>query len=267
MVDSITPATDDALRERVSAELRCDDAWPIQREEYTQWVIEDRFCNDRPPWELAGVTMSPDIAGYDRAKLRLLNGAHSSLAYLGSLLEIESVGDAMGNTALAGFVEMLMREHIAPAIALPAGLDAPRYIDAILERFRNPSIRHRLSQIAWDGSQKLPVRLLSTIGEALEQGRSIDALCMPIAAWMHFVRCQATRGVALVDPMNDVLTTIGNSCTGDAAKDVSAFLSLTGVFAALAEDERFVVALTRAYGSLGDTTAARVSRVLDRVHA
>lgn len=262
MVDSITPATDDALRERVRGELGCDDAWPIQREEYTQWVVEDRFCNDRPPFEQVGVTLSQDIAGYDRAKLRLLNGAHSSLAYLGSLMDIDSVGDAMCNEALSGFVALLMRERIAPAIALPEGLDASAYIEAILHRFRNPSIRHRLSQIAWDGSQKLPVRLLSTIGDALAQGKDIDALCLPIAAWMHFVRRQASRGVALVDPMNDVLTAVAKACTGDAAKDVSAFLALDAVFAPLSADERFVASLIHAYAALGDASPEQMSCVL-----
>ncbi|WP_109126965.1 mannitol dehydrogenase family protein [Dyella sp. C11] len=262
MVDSITPATDDALRERVRGELGVDDAWPIQRELYTQWVVEDRFCNERPPLEHVGVTLSTDIAGYDRAKLRLLNGAHSSLAYLGSLMDLDSVGDAMANGALCGFVEQLMRSHIAPAIALPDGMNANPYIDAILERFRNPSIRHRLSQIAWDGSQKLPVRLLSTIGESLALGRNIDALCLPIAAWMHFVRRQATRGVALIDPMNDVLTAIGVACTGNAAGDVAAFMALDAVFAPLSDDTRFIGALRHAYAVLGEGTPHVVERAL-----
>jgi fructuronate reductase len=265
MVDSITPATDDALRERVQLELGVTDAWPIQRETYTQWVVEDRFCNDRPPLELAGVTLSRDIAGYDRAKLRLLNGAHSSLAYLGSLMEIDSVGEAMAEPALAAFVERLMREHIAPVIALPEGLDARSYIDAILERFRNPAIRHRLSQIAWDGSQKLPVRLLSTIGEALAQGRTIAPLCIPVAAWMHFVRRQAHCGIALVDPLNDTLSALGLACSGDPETDVPAFLALDAVFAPLSGDERFRSWLLRAYGALGDARPATVARVLQAV--
>lgn len=84
MVDSITPATDDALRMRVQDQLGVHDAWPIQRERYSQWVIEDRFCNGRPAFERAGVTLSEDLAGYARAKLRLLNAPHSALAYLGS---------------------------------------------------------------------------------------------------------------------------------------------------------------------------------------
>jgi fructuronate reductase len=262
MVDSITPATDDALGERVRNELGCDDAWPIQREEYTQWVVEDRFCNERPPLEQFGVTLSQDIAGYDRAKLRLLNGAHSSLAYLGSLMELDSVGDAMAQPVLAGFIEQLMRESIAPAITLPQGMDAGHYIDAILQRFRNPSIRHRLSQIAWDGSQKLPVRLLSTITDALAQGRPIHALCLPIAAWMHFVRRQATRGVALVDPLNDALTAIGLACTGAPAADVDRFLPLDSVFAPLSAQAPFVSALRETYAALGDATPPSVAQAL-----
>lgn len=262
MVDSITPATDDALRERVHAELGYLDAWPIQRETYTQWVIEDRFCNDRPPFERAGVTMSHDIAGYDRAKLRLLNGAHSTLAYLGSLMNIETVTEAMSDPLLASFVERLMRHVIAPAITLPVSMDVSVYMDAILERFRNPSIRHRLSQIAWDGSQKLPVRLLSTISDALAANLSIHALCLSIAAWMQFVRRQAHHGVALIDPMNEELSAVGLACTGDASVDVDAFLKLDTVFAPLAGDARFTRTLREAYTALGNGTPTSVARAL-----
>ena len=263
MVDSITPATDDALRERVAHELHCRDAWPIQRETYAQWVIEDRFCNLRPPFELTGVTMSDDIAGHDRAKLRLLNGAHSTLAYLGSLLNLETVADAMQEPLLAGFVERLMRVAIAPVIALPDHLDAASYIDAILARFRNSAIRHRLAQIAWDGSQKLPVRLLSTIADALAADKPIDDLCLAVAAWMQFVRRQARNGVALFDPLADVLAGVGQACTGDADHDVNAFLQLGAIFAApLSRDARFTCALQTAYASLADGTPASASQAL-----
>jgi fructuronate reductase len=262
MVDSITPATDAPLRERVAAALDCADAWPIQRETYTQWVIEDDFCNARPPFEQAGVTMSPDIAGYDRAKLRLLNGAHSTLAYLGSLLELETVGDAMATPLLARWVERLMRESIAPVITLPAGFDAGAYIHAILDRFRNPSIRHKLAQIAWDGSQKLPVRLLSTIADALARGRDVAPLCLCIAGWMCFVRRQARHGVALVDPMNEALGAIGRGCTGEAGRDVAAFLTLDAVFAPLSSDARFIAALRTAYAALDDGSPAAVGTAL-----
>lgn len=262
MVDSITPATDDALRAQVATGLGVADAWPVQREPYTQWVVEDDFRNGRPSLERVGVVMSGDIAGYDRAKLRLLNAPHSTLAYLGALMELETVAETMRQPRLAGFVERLMRRDIVPSLTLPQGFDADAYVDAILERFANPAIRHLLLQIAWDGSQKLPVRLLGTIAEALAAGRDIDRLCLPVAGWMQFVRRQAQRGVALVDPLAEILADIGRAATGDAAHDVAAFLQVQAVFAPLATDARFVATLQRAYAALGDADPAAVEHAL-----
>ncbi|QSX73773.1 mannitol dehydrogenase family protein [Lysobacter arenosi] len=262
MVDSITPATDEALRERVATQLACTDAWPVQREAYTQWVVEDSFCNGRPALERVGVTLSADIAGYDRAKLRLLNAPHSALAYLGALMEIETVAQAMATPVLAAFVERLMHDGIVPNVKAPAGFNAGAYVEAILARFRNPAIQHRLLQIAWDGSQKLPVRLLGTIGDALAAGHPIDLLCLPVAAWMQFVRRQARNGVTLVDPMAEVLAEVGRATTGDANDDVARFLALDSIFAPLSADDRFVDAVRVAYVRLGDGTPAAVWRAL-----
>ncbi|MGJ4728023.1 mannitol dehydrogenase family protein [Luteimonas sp. SDU101] len=262
MVDSITPASDDALRERVSAALGVEDAWPVQREAYTQWVVEDDFRSGRPRFERAGVVMSSDIAGYDRAKLRLLNAPHSALAYLGSLMRIDTVAEAMREPALAGFVERLMREDIVPTLSLPDGFDPDAYVAAILERFRNPAIRHLLAQIAWDGSQKIPVRLLGTIADALAAGRRIDRLCLPVAGWLRFVVRQARAGVALVDPMDAQLTAIGCGASAVAEDDVEAFLQLDAVFGSLAGDARFADALRAAWTSLGDGEPATVARAL-----
>ncbi|NIJ78342.1 fructuronate reductase [Xanthomonas campestris] len=263
MVDSITPATDDALRANVQAQTGLHDAWPIQRERYSQWVIEDRFCNGRPALERAGVILSDDIAGYARAKLRLLNGPHSALAYLGSLLGLETVADAMHHRQLAAFVEALMRADIAPTLQPMPGFDPQHYIDAILARFRNPAIRHLLAQIAWDGSQKIPVRLLSAISDALDAGRRIDRLCIPVAAWLQFVRRQAANGVALVDPLGEVLSDIGRSTTGDASHDIAAFLTVDAVFASLSGDARFMEALQAAYATLGTATPAQIQLPID----
>lgn len=263
MVDSITPASDDGLRERVSAQLGLADAWPVQREAYTQWVVEDHFCNGRPALERAGVTLSDDIAGYDRAKLRLLNGPHSTLAYLGSLLGLETVADAMRHRQLAAFVETLMRQDIVPSLPALRGFDPQAYVGAILERFRNPAIRHLLSQIAWDGSQKLPVRLLGTIADALAAGRRIDRLCLPIAAWMQFVQRQAGQGVALVDPLAKTLATLGGRASGDARADVATFLALDAMFAPLSGDQRFVAEVCAAYAALGEATPDAVALVME----
>ncbi|MDH5832917.1 mannitol dehydrogenase family protein [Luteimonas sp. M1R5S59] len=262
MVDSITPASDDALRARVSDELGVEDVWPVQREPYTQWVVEDDFRAGRPAFERAGVVMSGEIAGFDRAKLRLLNAPHSALAYLGSLMGLGTVAEAMGDPTLAGFVERMMRADITPTLALPEGLDADAYIDAILERFRNPAIVHRLSQIAWDGSQKVPVRLLGTIADALAADRPVDRLCLPVAGWLRFVVRQAQAGEALVDPMAEALEGLGRDATGDTDRDIADFLSLDAVFAPLASDPRFVDALQRAYAALGEGDRAAVASAL-----
>ncbi|MBV6868803.1 mannitol dehydrogenase family protein [Xanthomonas euvesicatoria] len=262
MVDSITPATDDALRTRVHDQLGVHDAWPIQRERYSQWVIEDRFSNGRPAFEHAGVTLSEDIAGYARAKLRLLNAPHSALAYLGSLMNLETVADAMRHRELAAYLETLMRAEIAPTLQAMQGFDAQRYSDAILARFRNPAIGHLLAQIAWDGSQKLPVRLLGTIGDALATGRPIQRLCLAVAAWLHFVRRQAHNGVPLTDPLNDVLSALGRNATGDAGHDVADFLTLEAVFGSLSADARFPASLQAAYAALGMATPTEVTHAL-----
>ncbi|KRG68495.1 mannitol dehydrogenase family protein [Pseudoxanthomonas dokdonensis] len=246
MVDSITPATDEATRERVAAALGCIDAWPVQREPYTQWVVEDDFRHGRPALEQVGVTMSADIAAHDQAKLRLLNGAHSSLAYIGLLRGHQTVAGAMDDPALAAFVERLMRRHIAPTLRMPPAFDSDGYISAILQRFANPAIQHQLSQIAWDGSQKLPVRLLGTLADRLADAHDIDALSLPIVAWMRFVQRQANNGVALVDPISDALTAIGLRCNGEPAHDLGLFLGLDAMFAGLATEPCFAAALLRA---------------------
>lgn len=252
MVDSITPATDDALRARVQAAVGLADAWPIQREAFTQWVVEDILRPDAPDLASVGVTLTDDVRGFERAKLRLLNGIHSTLAYVGLLRGHQTVFEAISDPALAALARDLMIKDIIPTLTAPRGLDLNSYAEAVLKRFRNPEIRHLLSQIAWDGSQKLPFRILGTLDEALEAGRPVDRLALPLAAWMRFVRQRAASGEALVDPLAEKLLTVAATCTGDAKTDVKAFLALNTVFPqALAANPVFVSALERAYAELG----------------
>jgi fructuronate reductase len=254
MVDSITPATTDDLRERVAEVLGMTDRWPVQREGFVQWVIEDARAGDIPDWHSAGVIVTDDVGAYDRAKLRLLNGAHSSLAYLGLLAGHETVAGAMADVDLAAFVATMMKRDILPTLAAPRGLDLDAYIQAILKRFRNPAIRHALAQIAWDGSQKLPFRLLGTIRDNLQAGRPIDRLCVPVAAWMHFVRRKAVDGEQVVDPLATRLFEIGTSCQNRASADLPLFLTLEQVFPTmLLSSEIFTGALARAYDGLADS--------------
>jgi fructuronate reductase len=249
MVDSITPATDDGLRERVREATGLADAWPVQREAFTQWVIED-MPNLGPDWASAGVTLTANVAAHERAKLRLLNGAHSTLAYLGLLKGYETVNEAMRDKELASFIKSLMLEDIAPTVRPPKELDAGAYVDDILARFRNPAVRHLLSQIAWDGSQKLPIRIMGTIADNLISGRRVDRLCLAVAAWIHFTRRQAGAGITLVDPLASSIAGCA-SVRADAATEVAQYLKLTGVFPpALSGSSEFRARLTDAYASL-----------------
>lgn len=257
MVDSITPATDDALRDRAKSLTGVIDEWPIQREPFTQWVIEDVPAMRDADWQSVGVTLAKDVGVYDRAKLRLVNGPHSTLTYLGLLRGHESVADAMRDEQLAQFVELLMAEDLAPSLGDAPGLDVEHYISAVLARFRNPGIKHLLSQIAWDGSKKLPVRITPVIAEALRAGRPIHRLVMPLAAWMRFIVRQAKGGVAIVDPDAARLAQIGKECTGDAQADITRFAVCEAVLPpAVLADERFRRALEAAYSKLALPQAA-----------
>lgn len=247
MVDSITPASDDRLRRLVREATGIDDAIPVSREAYAAWVIEDVLPEGAPDLAAAGAVLSADVAAWERAKLRILNGAHSSLAYLGLLAGRGTVAEAMADPLLAGFVARLVRDDILPGLA-PSPLDLDRYADEILARFRNPAIRHRLAQIAWDGSQKLPYRLLDTIAAALDAGRPVARLAVPVAAWMRFVERQARAGAELVDPLAPALVRAGLS-----AEPVEALLAMRAIFPArIAEDPSFRAALAEAAERLGD---------------
>jgi fructuronate reductase len=254
MVDSITPATTPELRSTVETALGVHDAWPVQREAFVQWVVEEHRALESPEWEAAGVLVTRDVAGHERAKLRLLNGAHSTLAYVGLLRGHQTVTEAMGDAALAAAVRRLMLEDVAATLSPVAGLDVPGYVASVLRRFANPAIRHELAQIAWDGTKKLPVRILGTVRDARRLGRSLDRLCLPLAAWMHFVRRRSAAGTAIVDPLAARLAALARDLTGaDAAGDVVAFLDLEEVFPRdLAADPAFRDSLERAYRRLAD---------------
>jgi fructuronate reductase len=251
MVDSITPATDDALRARVQDALGVEDRWPVQREFFSQWVIENKLRGAVPDWASVGVSVTDDVAGFERAKLRLLNGPHSTLAYVGSLAGYDTVLAAMGDAALSSFIRRMMIEDIRAGLAVPAGFDLDQYIEAILRRFRNPTIRHLLSQIVWDGSQKLPFRVLPTVVDNLAAGRSIARLCVPLAAWFHFIQRQVRHQRQIVDPLAEKLIELAQRCNGEPSHDVAMFLSLEKVFNEdLAATPSFRAGLEAAYAQL-----------------
>ena len=262
MVDSITPATTDALRAEVAAATGLEDRWPVQREAFVQWVIEDHRAAAGPDWAAAGAILTDDVPAWERAKLRLLNGAHSTLAYLGLLAGHATVSGAIADPALAGFIERLWAQEVLPGLGAPRGLDLVAYAGAVLARFRNPVIRHELAQIAWDGSQKLPIRIQDGLAQNLAEGRPVTHLFLPLAAWMLGVRRAARARQRLVDPLADTLHELGAAATGEARLDVPRWLADPRLYSrVLASDPRFITGLMRAYDRLAAADAAGAAAV------
>ncbi|GAA0558310.1 mannitol dehydrogenase family protein [Rheinheimera aquimaris] len=260
MVDSITPATDDAIKAQVAEVLGVADNWPIKREAFVQWVIEDILPADRPAWQQAGVIYAQDVSAFEKAKLRLLNAPHSTLAYVGSLLGYETVFDAMQDKTLTQFIQQMISDEIMPSFTPPAELDVQQYSKDILARFNNPAIRHLLAQIAWDGSQKLPMRVLPAIRDNLAAGKPIDKLAFAIAAWCRFIVKRYKDNEKLVDPLAEPLLAVAAQCTGQADTDVALFLAVDAVFTAeLSLNNTFFQAVRAAYQQLATGPAAALA--------
>ncbi|CAN7263517.1 mannitol dehydrogenase family protein [Mesorhizobium sp. LjRoot246] len=209
MVDRIVPATTDADRTRIAVELGVQDAWPVMTEPFCQWVVEDNFPGGRPAWEKFGVTMVDDVRPFEDMKLRLLNGSHSAIAYLGLLSGHATVDRAFADPAIRQFVDRLWAEAI-PTLPEGAGLDTGAYTAELAERFSNTALAHRTAQIANDGSQKLPQRIIASAIECLKAGTELVHLTLVVAAWI--AACTA-RGKTLpeghfTDPLDAALTAL-----------------------------------------------------------
>jgi fructuronate reductase len=237
MVDRIVPATTDADREEVAATLGVIDAAPVVTEPFSQWVIEDRFPGGRPRLERYGAQMVEDVAPFELMKLRLLNGSHSMMAYLGYLAGYQTIAETIADPAFRTFVATTMAEEIAPMLDVPEGVDLAAYQAQLLERFANPSLRHRTWQIAMDGSQKLPQRILDTIRERIAGDLPFHRLALGVAAWMRYVcgRDDAGRAIDVRDPLAMPLAAMTGAAmqegeTGEPGRVVAGLLSLSTVF-------------------------------------
>ncbi len=204
MVDRIVPATRDEDRQRISERVGFQDAWPVVAEPYLNWVIEDKFAAGRPAWDVpGGATFVGNAAPYERLKLRMVNAPHSAFAYLGAMLGIKTNSEAAANPGLRRYVDTLIRTEIAPTLrGIPeAGLD--EYRQRFLARVSNPALPHLTHQVAMDGSQKVPPRLLAAVRERLRRGESIELLALAVAAWLHYLRGYDETGAryAVQDPL------------------------------------------------------------------
>jgi fructuronate reductase len=229
MVDRITPATTDADRDHVTAIIGLEDAWPVVTEQFVQWVIEDEFTMGRPDWTVGGAIFSDEIECWENMKLRCLNGSHSTLAYLGQLTGRETVAEAMQLPLITDILDPLWVE-IREVLHAPQGVNPAEYVESLKQRFRNPALKHRTAQIASDGSQKLPQRLLAPLRDRIAKGLSSPAIATAISAWMHYaVKIAHTPQGVLNDPQSAEILAQARIST-EAAGIVGNLLALDKIF-------------------------------------
>lgn len=253
MVDRITPATTDKDVDALLDIAGYYDVGCVVHEPFRQWVIEDDFVdNCRPNWNLSGAQFVKDVEPFELMKLRCLNGTHSALAYLGYLAGYETVFEAVSDEDFAGFIDRLWTEEIIPTLPKLDGIDLAAYCADLKKRYQNSEIRHLTWQIAMDGSQKIPQRILGTIRDNLRSGVSISGLALVVAAWLRYVGAVDEQGndIDVKDPLAVELKTTSQS--HDLPEDkVKALLALRAVFDEdLANDNRFCSVVTNAYISL-----------------
>ncbi|WP_370339152.1 mannitol dehydrogenase family protein [Parvularcula marina] len=231
MVDRIVPATTPEDITETAEAIRLRDDAHVKAEPFRQWVIENKFAADRPQWEAAGAQIVEDVAAFETAKLRLLNGPHSAIAYLGYLSGYDYVHQVMDDVDLSPFITLLMDEEILPTVTPPAGVSLPSYTEALRERFLNSALRHRTWQIAMDGSQKLPQRLLDTIRDRQKMGLPYDRLALAVAAWIAYARGRTIHGekIDVRDPLSARFAEIASASSGVDSL-LQGFLSLGEVF-------------------------------------
>ncbi|MES0265743.1 mannitol dehydrogenase family protein [Citrobacter sedlakii] len=250
MVDRIVPAATDETLDEISRALGVADPCGISSEPFIQWVIEDRFVAGRPAWETAGVQLVTDVRPWEEMKLRMLNGSHSFLAYLGYLSGFQHISECMQDEAFREAAYQLMMREQAPTLSI-TDVDLQRYAGSLIARFANPALKHKTWQIAMDGSQKLPQRMLAGVRIHLERGSAWPLLALGIAGWMRYV-CgvdDAGAPIDVRDPLSDKIRLLVAN-VGENEK-VANLLTLQEVFGSdLPKNPAFVQAIETAWQHL-----------------
>ncbi|WP_287791622.1 MULTISPECIES: fructuronate reductase [Atlantibacter] len=251
MVDRIVPAATAETLDDIASQLGVYDPCAIACEPFRQWVIEDNFVNGRPDWDRVGAQFVEDVVPFEMMKLRMLNGSHSFLAYLGYLGGYDTIADTMTNPDYRAAALALMLREQAPTLSMPEGTDLDAYAHLLIERFSNPSLRHRTWQIAMDGSQKLPQRMLDPVRRHLAEGHDWSHLALGVAGWMRYVAGVDEHGNAIevVDPLVAEYQAV--NAQASAQDRVTALLRLNAIFGHdLPANPAFVSAVVKALEAL-----------------
>ncbi|ESX05061.1 D-mannonate oxidoreductase [Mesorhizobium sp. LSJC265A00] len=269
MVDRIAPAVTQDDLDSVENWFGYRDGAVAVGEPFRQWVIEEKFAGRMPRWDLVGATFVDDVTPFEHLKMRVLNGAQTTLATLGVLAGLEHTSDAMADPLLSDFIRRMLVEETVPTLMPVPGILPLAYVEQSLARLKNTAIRHRNHQVATDGSQKIVQRLLNPIRDRLAMGQSIGLLSVPVAGWMAYL-IQASecfgRRWPVSDPYAGKVAAIADATGPDASALVSAILAIDGIFdPGLAADDTFRAAVTSALGDLlSDDPMAAVRHSLEQ---
>jgi fructuronate reductase len=269
MVDRIAPAVTQDDFDSVEQWFGYHDAAVAVGEPFRQWVIEQKFAGRMPRWDLVGATFVDDVTPFEHLKMRVLNGAQTTLATLGVLAGLEHTFDAIADPLLSVFVRRMLVEETLPTLTPVPGMEPLAYVEQSLGRLKNTAIRHRNHQIATDGSQKIVQRLLNPIRDRLSQGASIDLLSVPVAGWMaYLIQASARFGKRwpVSDPYAGKVAEIADATGHDAPALASAILATDTIFdPGLAANDTFHAAVTSALDELlSDDPMAAVRNSLEQ---
>ena len=248
MVDRITPVTTDGDIERLGAQFGVADGWPVVCEPFTQWVLEDRFGQGRPPFEEAGVQMVDDVVPYELMKLRLLNASHQALCYLGYLSGYRYAHEVCQDPLFASFLLSYMEREGSPTLPDVPGVDLDAYRHQLVERFANSEVRDTLARLCAESSDRIPKWLVPVISANLQSGGEVELSALVVASWARYAEGADEQGnpIEVVDRLNERVM----AAAAARHDDPLAFLRDRDLFGDLADDERFTTAYTAALDSL-----------------
>ena len=265
MVDRIVPATTQTDIDAVAEKLGYLDEAPVLCEPFSQWVIADSLPQPRPAWEKFGVTFVKDVAPFEEMKLRLLNASHSAMAYLGYLGGHEYIHQVVGDPVYLKYIRTMMSEEMIPTLHMPEDVDLEAYCDSLIERFSNPTLWHKTSQIAMDGSLKIPLRLLNTVRDRIANDKPYTRVAVAIAGWLRYVTGidETGKAIEVSDPFSERLKFIADQYSTDIQGYVSAMVALEDIFGTdLPHNESFKQVITDALQNL---YAAGTKETIDKL--
>ena len=259
MVDRITPVTTDDDRELLALRFGVEDGWPVVCEPFTQWVLEERFGDGRPPYEKAGVQVVDDVEPYELMKLRLLNASHQALAYLGYLAGYRYAHEVCQDPLFVGFLLGYMEQEGTPTLAPVPGVDLAAYREELVARFANPHIRDTLARLCAESSDRIPKWLVPVIRHQLDHGGEIRRSALVVASWARYAEGVDEQGepIAVVDRRRDEVM----ARAARQRDDPLAFLRDPDLFGTLAEEPRFTEPYVAALASLHEVGARRTLEV------